>query len=324
MYKKLVSGFSRYHTDNPKSPKAKPFVRISYPEICAIATNPSTTPKQLAQWILASTLLSRSKSAQMERGEFYLLVFDFDHNPPDINTLSKKVSLACGGCGFLIYTSRSATQDCQKSHLLIPTVKLTWYRWWLAQCVLNDIFEKWGMTPDRKMEDANQIFFLPNRGPHYDYIHQQGPEFDPGKHLRPEMLKKHHGIEAEKQARAKKSTSRPARPNNGRSLIDEFNATYTVEDLLIQAGYAQKGSTFRHPNSHTGNYSASVKDGKVFTLSSSDPLYSTYAHDAFNVFVILFHDGNRKAAMLSAGDDWLSVGNISWNKHQQRLYREGK
>ena len=326
MYKKLVSGFSRYHTDNPKSPKAKPFVRISYPEICAIATNPSTTPKQLAQWILASILLSRSKSAQMEHGEFYLLVVDLDHNPPPINKVAEFVRLACRGSGFLIYTSRSAKENCQKSHVLIPTIKLTGYRWMLAQRVLNDLFEQAGITPDRKTEDANQIIYLPNRGEFYNFIHQQGSVFNPLKAWHPALIKKHQGIEAEKQARAKKATSRPARPiNQGRSLIAEFNATYSVEDLLIQAGYAQKGSSnFRHPNSNTGNYSASVKDGKVFTLSSADPLYSTYAHDAFNVFVILFHDGNRKAATLSAGDDWLSVGNISWNKHQQQAYRESR
>jgi len=321
MNNKLCSGLGRYYTDK----NGKQFLCISYAAILTMVANPPTTRKQYAQWIIASTLLSRSKSAQMEYGEFYLLVVDLDHNPPPINKVAEIVALACRGSDFLIYTSRSATKNCQKSHVLIPTVKLTWYRWWLAQCVLNDIFEKAGATPDRKMEDANQIFFLPNRGQHYDYIHQQGPEFDPVKSLHPEMLKKHQVIKADKEARVKKATSRPARPiNQGRSLIDEFNATYPVEDLLIQSGYAQKGSTFRHPNSNTGNYSASVKNGKVFTLSSADPLYSTYAHDAFNVFVILFHGGDRKAALLSAGNDWLNVGNISWNKHQQQVYREGK
>lgn len=318
---KLCSGLGRYYTDK----NGKQFLCISYAAILSMVANPPTTRKQYAQWIIASTLLSRSKSAQMEHGEFYLLVVDLDHNPPPINKVAETVALACRGSDFLIYTSRSATENCQKSHVLIPTVKLTGYRWMLAQCELNDLFEKAGITPDRKTEDANQIIYLPNRGEYYNYIHHQGPVFNPLKAWYPELLKKHQHIEAKKQARVKKSACRPVRlVNRGHSIIDEFNATYTVEKLLIQAGYAQKGTCFRHPNSNTGNYSASVKNGKVFTLSSSDPLYSTFAHDAFNVFVILFHDGNRKAAMLSAGNDWLSVGNLSWNKHQQQAYRESR
>jgi len=325
MNKEFCSGFGRFHTDNPKSPKARPFVRISYPEICAIAANPSITPKQQAQWILASILLSRSKSEQMERGEFYLLVVDLDHNPPPINKVAEIVKLSCRGSGFLIYTSRSATENCQKSHVLIPTVKSTGYRWMLTQRVLNDRFEKAGITPDRKMEDANQIIFLPNRGGVYNFIHQQGSVFDPIKAWYPELLKKHQAIEADKQKRAiKKSSQAIKASSNGHSLINVFNDNFKVEEWLIQAGYAQKGSCFRHPNSKTGNYSASVKNGKVFTLSSSDPLYSPFAHDAFNVFVILFNDGDRKAAMRNAGDNWLSVNGVSWNKHQQQAYRESR
>lgn len=124
MNEKLCSGFGRYHTDNPENPKAMPFLGISYAGIVVMASNPSTTRKQYAQWIIASTLLSRSKSDQMERGEFYCLVVDLDHNPPNINKIAEIVALTCLGGDFLIYTSRSATQNFQKSHVLIPTNKV--------------------------------------------------------------------------------------------------------------------------------------------------------------------------------------------------------
>jgi hypothetical protein len=319
----FCSGFGRYHTDNPDNPKARPFSTITYDEIVEKASMPPTVLKQSAQWFIPSVLLSRSKSTQIKHGKFYSLVLDLDHNPPTINKIAEIVTLACRGCNFLIYTSRSATESCQKSHVLIPTIKLTGYRWKLAQSVLNDQLEKAGITPDRKTEDPNQIIYLPNRGQYYDFIHKKGTVFNPLKAWYPELLKKHQNIEAKKQARLKKAACRPARLiNREHSIIDEFNATYTVEELLIQAGYAQKKTSFRHPNSETGNYSASVKNNKVFTLSSSDPLYSTHAHDPFNVFTILFNDCDRKAAMLNAGDNWLSIDGISWNKHQQQSYME--
>lgn len=323
MNNKLCHGFGRYHTNNPENPKAQPFSTVTGSEIIKMAANPETLPKQSAPWVIPSVLLSRSKSAQRQSGEYYALVLDIDHNPPVLNKLAEIITLACRGCEFLIYTSRSANQDCQKSHVIVFTTKLTGYRWYLSQMVFNDLIEQTGVTPDRKTEDANQICYLPNRGKYYNFIHHPGTIFNPLKEWYPEMLEKHQGIEAKKQERAIKEASKPIKPNsNRRSLISEFNATFTVEELLIKAGYAQKNTCFKHPNSNTGNYSASVKNGKVFTLSSADPLYSPFAHDAFNVFVILLNEGDRKAAMLNAGDNWLSVNGVSWNKYQQKNYME--
>jgi len=322
---KLCHGFGRYHTDNPENPKAQPFSTITGSKIVEMANNPDTYPKQSAPWVIPSVLLSRSKSAQIQNGEYYAVVLDIDHNPPELNKLAEIITLACRGSGFLIYTSRSATQQCQKSHVFVFTIKLTGYRWHLAQIVFNDLIEQAGITPDRKTEDHNQIIYLPNRGEFYDYIYHPGAIFNPLKEWYPELLKKHQAIEADKQKRAIKKPSQAIKPNNNRnSIINEFNATFTVEELLIQAGYAQKGSCFRHPNSNTGNYSASVKNGKVFTLSSADPLYSPFAHDAFNVFVILLNEGDRQAAMLNAGNNWLSVDGVSWNRHQQQAYMESR
>jgi len=324
---KMCSGIGRNHTNNPDSSNPKPYLTVLFSYIVAMAAMPPTVLKQFAQWFIPSILLSRSKVEQFKHGVFSCLVADIDHNPPAVKKLAGIITLFFPGCGFLIYTSRSATESCQKSHILVPTKKLTGYRWQLAQSHFNDLLEQAGVTPDRKTEDHNQIYFLPNRGVFYDYSHQKGDDFDPVKdpNFRAGMINKHQAIEADKQERTIKKSSQAIKPNsNGHSLIYAFNDNNPVEDLLIQKNYAQKGSCFRHPNSKTGNYSASVKNGKVFTLSSSDPLYSPFAHDAFSVFVILFNDGDRKAAMRNAGDNWLSVNGISWNKHQQQAYMESR
>jgi len=320
----LCSGYGRYHTNNQKSPKYKPFDVISYIKICELAMNPTRVTKQIAQWFIPSTLLSRTKSEQLKSGLLYCLVADIDHNAPTIESLYSMLLLAYRGVDFLIYTSRSATKKNPKFHIIIPTIELTGYRWTLAQIVLNDWLAHNGVTPDRKTEDCNQIIYLPNRGDYYTYKHQTGEVFNPLVTWRNEMIAVHERLESEKKPRTPKAKRPPPQNNKTRSLISEFNATFTVEELLLKSGYAQKGAFFRHPNSETGNYSASIKDGKVFTLSSADPLFSTFAHDAFNVFVILMNDGDRKTAMRNAGDNWLSVNGVSWNKHARREYMERK
>ncbi|MCV6614052.1 MAG: hypothetical protein OIF35_03670, partial [Cellvibrionaceae bacterium] len=69
------------------------------------------------------------------------------------------------------------------------------------------------------------------------------------------------------------------------------------------------------------SYSASVKGGRVFTLSPADPLYSETdkAHDAFSAFCVLFHSGDEKRALKDACDNWLRVDGVPWNEY----YRAG-
>jgi hypothetical protein len=310
----IVSGYGRYHTNNPTSPIAKPFDSISYEEIAAIAINPLCTLKQNAQWVIFSTLRSRLKSEQMNHGQFTALTLDIDLNAPTLGDLEKEIKGLVIGGEFLIYTSKSASEINQKSHVLIPVnALLTGYRWKLCQMILNDKVEFLGIKPDRKVEDANQICYLPNRGEYYRCIRNQSGElFNPLKAWRGELFAKHKQVQSSKKQRLPSLA-----PRKGDSLIATFNNQYPITDILLQAGYDQKGKFYRHPNSGTGNYSASIKDGRVFTLSSNDPLFNTNAHNSFSAFVILFHDGDFEAALIDAGENWLQIGGVPWNKSKQ-------
>ena len=131
--------------------------------------------------------------------------------------------------------------------------------------------------------------------------------------------------QAEIEAAKKKALSKRAalslstEPN----IMQAFNAAYTPQDWLTSYGYANQGSSFRHPSSESGNYSATVKADnngiwRVNTLSTSDPLYTGQcAHDAFSVFTVLFHNGDKDAAMKDAGDNLLTIGGGSYNKAVQ-------
>jgi hypothetical protein len=116
---------------------------------------------------------------------------------------------------------------------------------------------------------------------------------------------------------------------NTQDLIDAFNATYAVDEMLLKYGYDFDGKhNYRHPNSASGSFSASVKDGRVYSLSTNDPLHtadsSNGAHDAFSVFCTLGHGGNQVAATKDACDNWLLINGEPWNKVSQREYMENK
>jgi hypothetical protein len=102
-----------------------------------------------------------------------------------------------------------------------------------------------------------------------------------------------------------KREQRASIPDDGKvKPIDAFNAAFMVEEILLSNGYAQRGSDFRHPASESGNYSASVRDGRVYSLSPSDPLYtrdqSNGSHDAFSAYAVLEHGGDTTSAIKEA------------------------
>jgi hypothetical protein len=123
---------------------------------------------------------------------------------------------------------------------------------------------------------------------------------------------------AEKEAKELARASKTVDPSQ--SLIHAFNQAYEIEELLFEAGYDDKDGKFRHPNSQSGSFSANIKDGRVYTFSSADPLYTDGegAHDAFSVFTVLFADGDLNRALRVAGDDWVKVGEESWNSARRR------
>ena len=115
------------------------------------------------------------------------------------------------------------------------------------------------------------------------------------------------------------------------SIITAFNEAITAESILLKAGYSQRGLSFKHPGSESGNYSATInpETGRVHTLSTStsDPLYvegSKSGHDAFSAFKVLFHDGDERAAMIDAGDNLLAIGGVAWNKAKQVDYAKAQ
>lgn len=338
MTARMVSGFGQFHTDEPGAKQRKPYAAIDWAGIVALVDEPQQVPKASAQWLIPSALASRTFKRQEAEGQFWALWADLDTDPPTLQRVVDVLTLeVIGACDFEVYSSRGATVERRKARILIPLGQpLTGAAWVLSQQVLNDELQRHGIEPDRKSEGAAQLCYLPNRGEHYETASQRdGIWFDPLQawadkfaQKRQALADKAAALDAARTAAATRRQAAAARPGGtgGRSLIDAFNAAYHVADILQRAGYAQRGDTFRHPASESGSYSASVKDGRVHSLSSSDPLYTggagVGAHDAFSAWCVLEHNGDQGAALRDAGDRMLMIGGESWNTVTRREWAQ--
>ena len=332
----MISGRGKYHSNKNGD---KPYLRVTLADVRDMVDNPPSVDKDQAQWLIPSTLDTRVHAEQEASGEFWMLWADVDWKELAPKPMAGVAAVVKGliGADVEIYASRSAAEERQKCRVLIPLNNpLCGADWIMAQRVMNRLLADAGIEPDSASEGAGQLLYLPNRGEWYDSISQrEGVYFAPLSAWadRIESLRRQDAeaaaavLAAREEAKKRREAIRVANVGSGmQSLIHAFNAAYTVEDILLQAGYDQRGKHFRHPNSETGSFSASVKDGRVHTLSSADPLYTGGggggAHDAFSAFQVLFHQGDTGAALRDAGDKWLTIGAESWNEVSRRKFAE--
>lgn len=304
---KLCSGFGQFHSNEPTAKNRKPYTPVTMSEIEAMVKDPQAVDKTQARWMIPSALLSRNFAEQEKNGEYWALWADFDQEPKPIADISWYWEQCTDGCNAMFYSSRSATAERQKSRLIVPLANpLTAGDWLLAAECLNDTLEAAGFAPDRVSERAAQLCYLPNRGAFYDaYTVTDGKHFDPLTFFADQIAAKKAAIvlaeqDAEKRIKAAEANRLAFRASGSTSAVDAFNACHSVDEVLLKAGYNRKGSHYRHPQSESGGYSASVKDGRVFSLSSSDPLYTggagNGAHDAFSAWAVLLFGGDMTAA----------------------------
>ena len=331
----VISGFGQFHTNEPDKAKRTPYLAIGFSDIVALVDKPQQVDKSQAQWLIPSSYPSRNFKAQEQHGKYYWLWADLDKNPPTLSVLETAIQgIAIGA--YELYNTSSATVENQKARILIPLSEpLNFADWSMAQQVFNEKLESLGILPDRANERAAQLCYLPNKGKFYGSRSQRdGVFFNPLHAWSIEIKVKRDELETQQTelSKAKQlAIEKRAALNlsDAPNIIDAFNQCYTPDEWMLQAGYDQRGNTFRHPNSETGNYSATVRaDDKgvlrVNTLSSGDPLFSEGrgAHDAFSCFTVLVHGKSATAALKDAGDNLLTIGGVSFNKVSQRAHRQ--
>ncbi len=329
----MVSGFGQYATDRDGSnPDA--LRTISFYDVRDRVDNPEQVKKAYAQWLIPST--HQSRKGHDRNGMRPLIWADVDEpQGRTIRQTGEIVHRIVGGCDFEVYASRSATAEKQKCRILIPLAQaMPPHQWLTVSAVFRRKLAEAGIETDKASEVLGQVLYLPNAGKFYDATQaRDGGLFQPFVGWADEVAE--HEAELKRQAEAIKQAQEAARQRREalassrtasrfRSPIEAFNAAYDVAEILFRNGYNQRGNTFRHPASESGNFSASVKDGRVHSLSTSDPLHTggAGAHDAFSAFCVLEHGGDRDAAIRDAGDRWLTIGGESWNKVARREHME--
>lgn len=295
-YYTLCAGVGQGHTDR----FGEELNGITLEEVRELVDNPQEVSKEKARWMIPSTLRTRQFSAQEERGRYWILWADIDRGDKSLDLIrdfAEKLS-----CDYEVYSSRSAKENDKKWRLLIPMARnISNEAWRICQQILNNTMAQHGLTPDRSSERAGQLCYLPNKGEFYQsYSEREGVYFNPDETWAEEIAAELKRIDDAENAR-KLIPPKPARITRiGASPIDAFNSANSIEDLLAQAGYKRRKGTnsWCHPNSQSGSYSAGIKDNRVHSLSTSDPLYSAGngAHDAFSVYCILTHNGDVQAA----------------------------
>lgn len=104
------------------------------------------------------------------------------------------------------------------------------------------------------------------------------------------------------------ATAAPAKRRGAQSasVIDAFNAAHDIRALMERPEYcAHHGDRWLHSSSTTGAPGVRLLTGtdgieRVFSSHSGDPLNDDHAHDAFDVFRILEHGGDRSTAVKAA------------------------
>ncbi|SDD78783.1 putative DNA primase/helicase [Pseudomonas guariconensis] len=103
--------------------------------------------------------------------------------------------------------------------------------------------------------------------------------------------------------RPQQQKSRPALVRGGSDLpavIPLFNESHDLSALIEAHGYERKGDKWLCPQSTSGDPGVTISEGKLYSHHSSDPLANGHRNDAFDVYCILEHGGDQKAATKAA------------------------
>ncbi|MBZ3661965.1 bifunctional DNA primase/polymerase [Pseudomonas monteilii] len=100
------------------------------------------------------------------------------------------------------------------------------------------------------------------------------------------------------------AASRPPAARSGDRLpevIPEFNRIHDIAMMIEAHGYKRVGSKWLCPQSSSGLPGVTITDDKkLYSHHTSDPLANGHKNDAFDVFCILMHNGDQRAATRAA------------------------
>jgi hypothetical protein len=308
----LCSGVGQYHSPTAKT-NPRPLDTICMPDVLAMLDHPQQVEKDQAQWFIPSTLASRCHADQRKHGVFHCLWSETDEPSGTLRDMAALVADAIGA-EVLAYTTRSATEDRQKSRFLIPLAEpVSGQDFVRMQEVLNEHLQACGVPPDRASERAGQLCYLPNRGAFYDAIHLDHDRLHPSEWREAVAAIQEREQDEQEKARQQREASRlKARERairGGVSPIDAMNAEYRLEDVLPQYGYRRRGNRWLSPLSESGVAAVILsEDGRKWISSHGSDAAAGLGRectngcmgDVFDLYCHFEHGGDRNKALEAA------------------------
>jgi len=278
---------------------------------------PPSVPKSDGAWFLPSSYIdhdARQHEAQRLHGQFHMLALDIDLNNLALEAVRAIVTRVIGLAAYVIYATRSATPTNRKWRVLVPvSAPIRGQDYVLTAAEFMVRMEDAGsgqLVLDRAATRLGQVFYLPNRGEHYEYEIAGEFAYHP-----PVLAPKDQTVAAAPPTAMQiRPAERKQKSATGASPIKYFNDTHNLIDLMLQYGYLRDGLTdnFRSPLQTTQSFATRIypESNRWVSLSGSDaiarlgrPSNSSISGDAFDLYVHYEHDGNfHKAVAAWSGD----------------------
>ena len=263
---------------------------IGLSDLSARLTRHETRTNKLGPYFCAPMRDGRRNAGNALPWRLFALDFDGKTGPTPDPELSQAFFRDIWHCG---YTTHSYTPNNGKHRvvlLLSRAIDAAEYRQ-----LHNALAEVLPFAPDPKLNHPDQPVFLPSCPPGATPV----AWFNDGRPLDVDALLAEHRSKTEAESRAQAAYKAPAGKD---SVIAAFNAAHDLAEILERHGYVRRGRKYLHPQSESGIPSVNIlANGDLcFSHSSSDPLGDDQAHDAFDVFRILDHHSETRAAVKAA------------------------
>ncbi len=237
------------------------------------------------------------------------VLLDFDSK----GTVSPAFDVAAQDCAQLdfaayVHTSYSHTAERPAYRLIVPLTGTLEPRLTPpATRLLMHLLSRIGGYNDPASIGIGRLFFLPCVHPERQAYYQawstpEKPLLDAAELAG--MAQKLLDCEQKQEQRLAERKPLTARNSGyaGQSLIADFNAATTFEQLFNAAGYRQvKPGRWLSPASSSGMAGITLnrETGRVYCGHESDPLFVSerHSHDPFSVYCVLWHNGDTRKAI---------------------------
>lgn len=312
---------------------------------------PQAKPKMSGNAFLPSTYHdydARAHEVQRSRGSFVALVGDIDKANLPINHVQEATERFADGSAWLIYSSAHSREGDRRWRIVIPLAAPSpFLDWYDAQMAFFTFMEEAGCPMDHALSRAGQPVYLPNvpaeykdgtklrddagQPIYYDSISTniEAPGLDIKRgivaggiaSIRRQRLADDREREALREAAAKRHAQR--QQGEGSNLIEQFNNSTSLENMLELCGYKQSPRSeedWRSPQQTGDTYATRIIEGKWVSLSASDAgsglgqkCRTGCFGDAYDLYVHYKHNGQHRDAYRAIGSEQRSNNVVQGN-----------